>query len=199
MTAALAAFPTLTLADVEQLEQQTRANLSGAIDTLTRLREGHADALRGYDSWPAYLVACFGDLLAQLRFVKDDREQRRALVAHLVEQGKTVGEIQAFLGVARGTVANDRAALGLARPTGPRPKVARPWGQRWQVAAEHLRRRGDDGLTLVELASAMSITEGAASGLLSYLGPPDDRHPQRKGLAVRTERRRGGQRVHVHS
>jgi DNA-binding MarR family transcriptional regulator len=45
-------------------------------------------------------------------------------------------------------------------------------------------------VTLVELARALSVTEGSASGLLTYL--------RRKGLMERTEDRRRNQRVHVY-
>jgi DNA-binding IclR family transcriptional regulator len=44
-------------------------------------------------------------------------------------------------------------------------------------------------VTLVELARALSVTEGSASGLLSYL--------RRKGLVERGEERRRNQRVHT--
>jgi predicted transcriptional regulator len=70
----------------------------------------------------------------------------------------------------------------------PEPLPA-PSGKRYQQAAEYLRRAGDRGLTLVELAKVSGWTEGAASGVLSDV--------RRRGLAVRTEDRRAGQRVHL--
>jgi DNA-binding transcriptional ArsR family regulator len=65
-----------------------------------------------------------------------------------------------------------------------------PTGRLWERAAEVGRRRGARGVTLVELARALSVTEGSASGLLTYL--------RRKGLMERTEDRRRNQRVHVY-
>mgnify|MGYP002778960310 FL=1 len=86
----------------------------------------------------------------------------------------------------------DLAKLGRVVPLRPAVEpLPAPTGRLWEQAAEHLRRRGEQGLTLVELADVMGVSEGSASGLLSYLLSP------RKRLVVRLEVRRADQRVHV--
>lgn len=96
-----------------------------------------------------------------------------------------------LIGVSLGTVQGDRAKLGKVIPIGPR-RTAQPvrHGDRYRRAAA-LLAAAPDGLTLVELAATMGVTEGSASGLLSYLTAPS------RGLAVRVDDRRAGQRVHV--
>lgn len=197
MTAATALAPLLTPAEIEQLEAETRADLTSAIVNLTRLREADAHQVRGYATWHSYVLDRFGDLLRQLRL---PRPERLALVASMDDAGMTVTEIQERLGVARGTVQNDRAALGRVIPIGPRrkpePAPHPPAGKVYQQAAEWLRRAQlglidgiEHGLTLVELAELTGWTEGKSSGALTYL--------RDRGLAVRLEDRRAGQRVHV--
>jgi hypothetical protein len=81
-----------------------------------------------------------------------------------------------------------------AARTGARPVVEplpAPGGRVWQQAAEWLRRH-PEGLTLVELARVASWSEGKASGALTDL-------VRVRGLAVRTEERRAGMRVHRHA
>lgn len=196
---------TLSAAEVAEHEAATRSDLSGAVAHLTVLREGGAAALSGFDSWGAYVLDRFGDLLAELRLAVEDR---RAVVHVLREGGASQRAIGDRLGVSADTVSRDLLAAGDPAPElvlsgDGRMRPARtgraeaPAGRRWQQALEVARRRGARGVTLVELARALRITEGSASGLLTYLGPPSSRHPQRKGLLVRTEDRRAGQRVHV--
>lgn len=181
--------PTLTDAEIDRLEASTRADLHYAITGLATLRQADAHTRRGYEHWHEYVLAVFGDLLTQLRI---PREVRLTLVDSMDQAGMTVREIADKIGVATGTVQNDREALGKVIPMRRRrPKCPTPAGRKWEQAAEHLRRYGEQGLTLVELAKVMGISEGSASGLLSYLLSP------RKRLAVRTEQRRDGQRVHV--
>lgn len=183
---------------IEAMELQVRADLSRAVYALSGLREAKADVLAGFDSWGAYVVARFGDLLDQLRLAVEDR---RAVVFALREGGESQGSIARRLRVSPDTVLRDLAATGDPAPeritsadgsvraarTG---RVEAASGPLWQRAAEVAKRRGARGVTLVELARALSITEGSASGLLSYL--------RRKSLVERTEERRRNQRVHVY-
>lgn len=195
----------MTLAEVEEVEARVRADLSSAIAHLHLLRDAGAHTLAGFDSWGGYVVERFGDLLDRLRLAVEDR---RAVIHALRTDGDSQGSIARRLGISGDTVQRDLAVTGDPAPelitaadgsvrqarTG---RAEEPTGKLWQRAAEIARRRGDRGITLVELARALRITEGSASGLLTYLGPPDGRHPQHKGLVVRTEERRAGQRVHL--
>lgn len=196
----------LSAAEVAEHEQAVRSDLSGAIAHLAVLREGRADEAAGFGTWGEYLLARFGDLLAQLRLGREDRD---AAGLALRVKGATTRELREALGVSSWTVddmlkrhgdpAPERVtgADGASRPsrTGRGEEAAE--GPLWARALVVVVRRGRKGITLVELARALSITEGSASGLLTYLGPADRRHPQRKGAVVRTEERRNGQRVHV--
>lgn len=188
---------TLSAAEVAEHEAATRADLAGAVAHLTILREGRAWEVAGFPSWGGYVLTRFGDLLDQLRLAVEDR---RAVIHTLREGGESQRAIADRLRVSKDTVGRDLAATGDPAPdriTGAdgASRAARtgraeaPSGKLWQQAAEHLRRRGDRGVTLVELARVMRVTEGSASGLLTYV--------LRKGLAERTEERRAGQRVHV--
>lgn len=194
---AVAAARTISSAEVAELEAAVRADLAGAVAHLTMLREAGAHTLSGFDSWGAYVAERFGDLLAELRLALADR---RAVVHHLREEGASQASIARRLSVSEDTVSRDLLATGDPAPeritsadgsvraarTGRAEELS---GKLWQRAAEVARRRGAKGVTLVELARALSVTEGSASGLLSYL--------RRKGLVVRGEERRRNQRVHV--
>lgn len=184
----------LPLAEVDALEAATRANLSDAIGNLARLRELGAHILRGHDSWHGYVTDRFGDLIARLSWTGANKAERLAIVDSMTGDGLTVREIAERLGVSKSVIQNDRRDLRLVHDGEP---AEAPAGPLWEQAADVARRRGPRGVTLVELARALSITEGSASGLLTYLGPADPRHPQRKGLLGRTEERRKGQRVHL--
>jgi hypothetical protein len=196
----------VTPAELAEREAAVRADLAGAVAHLTFLREAGAHTLSGFDSWGAYVVDRFGDLLAELRLTVEDR---REVVHARRAEGRSQASIARELRVSEDTVARDLAVTGDPAPerivsADGSVRAARtgrqeaPAGRLWQRAAEVARRRGARGVTLVELARALSVTEGSASGLLTYLGPPDARHPQRKGLLVRTEDRRKEQRVHVY-
>ena len=187
----LHAVPDLPDADLDALEQAVDNGLATAIDALAALRRRNAHTDRGYGTWGEYLVARFGDALRRLRL---DREDHLAVVDYLArphgEDGKPtpVRQIADALGIAVNTVQGHREALGL-RVAKDRPEpLPAPSGKRYQQAAEYLRRAGDRGLTLVELAKVSGWTEGAASGVLTDV--------RRRGLAQRTEDRRAGQRVH---
>lgn len=195
----------LTAAEVAEHEAAARGDLAGAVAHLAVLREGGAAAVCGFDTWGAYVVARFGDLLAELRLAVADRQA----VAHTLRAaGASKAAVARRLRCSEDTVTRDLDAVGDPAPeritsadgsvrvarTG---RAAAPAGRLWERAAEVARRRGARGVTLVELARALRVTEGSASGLLTYLGPPSAGCPQRKGLLVRTEVRRAGQRVHT--
>jgi hypothetical protein len=196
----------VTPAELAEREAAVRADLAGAVAHLTFLREAGAHTLSGFGSWGAYVVDRFGDLLAELRLAVADR---REVVHARRAEGRSQASIARELRVSEDTVARDLAVTGDPAPeriisADGSVRVARtgrqeaPTGLLWEQAAKVARRRGTRGVTLVELAKALRITEGSASGLLSYLGAASERHPQRKGLLVRTEERRAGQRVHLH-
>jgi DNA-binding transcriptional ArsR family regulator len=187
----------VTTEELSRREAAVRADLAGAVTHLTFLREAGAHTLSGFDSWGAYVADRFGDLLGKLRLVVEDR---RAVVHALREEGASQASIARRLSVSEDTVSRDLLVTGDPAPeritsADGSVRVARtgravaPAGKLWEQAAEVARRRGAKGVTLVELARALSITEGSASGLLSYL--------RRKGLVERTEDRRRNQRVHV--
>jgi DNA-binding transcriptional ArsR family regulator len=187
----------VTSEELSRREAAVRADLAGAVTHLTFLREAGAHTLSGFDSWGAYVAERFGDLLAELRLAVEDRQ---AVTHALREAGESQASIARRLGVSGDTVSRDLLATGDPAPdritsADGSSRVARtgrqvaPAGKLWEQAAEVARRRGAKGVTLVELARALRITEGSASGLLSYL--------RRKGLVERTEERRAAQRVHL--
>jgi len=182
------------LATITRLECTVDTGLAAAIDALAALRSMGAHALRGYATHGEYLLARFGDALRRLRL---DRDDHLAVVDYLGrphgERGKPkpVRDIADLLGVSSSTAQNYRRELGLAPPVAPRPEPQpAPTGRVWQQTVEWLRRH-PGGLTLVELARVANWTEGKSSGALSDV--------VRRGLAVRLEDRRAGQRVHVLS
>lgn len=187
----------ITAAQVTQAEIWIRADLSTATARLEVLRDAGAHEVAGFDSWGGYVADRFGDLLDRLRLAVEDR---RAVIHALRENGDSQGSIARRLGISGDTVQRDLAITGDPAPdliTSADGSVRRartgrqeePTGKLWQRAAEVARRRGERGVTLVELARALRITEGSASGLLTYL--------RRKGLVARTEERRANQRVHL--
>lgn len=188
-----AALPDLGLDELEQLELTVDVGLGAALDALVELRRRAAHLTRGYGLWHEYVLARFGEALARLRLPEGER---LALVQSMStptaehRHGMPVRAQAERLGVSPGTVQTDKRALGLAPERRPRPQpLPAPSGKVYEQAAEHLRRAGDRGLTLVELARRSGWTEGKASGALTDV--------VRRGLAVRVEDRRAGQRVHV--
>lgn len=167
---------------ITRLEQAVCTDLAHAIDNLETLRGLNAHTARGFDTWHAYVVDRFGELLAQLKL---PRTERVALAASMAEAGMSVRAVAERLGVSVGTVHNYRAELGKVTHAGPRQPV--PVGRVYVKAITYLTR-AHDGLTLVELAKVSGWTEGSSSGVLTYL--------LRRGWAVRSEERRAGQRVH---
>lgn len=187
MTAALAPAA-ITAEDARVLTDAIRADLASAVGKFQQAIADGVPAALGYNSPWAWAEQELGDLLRQLKL---PRGARLALVESM--GGMSVRQIADRLGVSVGTVQSDRVKLGKVIPLGPRRPAShptsQPWGSRWLRAAELICAEGDRGLTLVELAAAMGVTEGSASGLLTYV--------VRKHLAVRTETRRAGQRVHI--
>lgn len=195
MTAALSLVePLPELHEIERLEAAVDAGLAAALDSLTALRERQAHTARGFALWHEYVLARFGDALAALRLPDGER---LALVESMCTKtadhprGLPVREQSRLLGVAVGTIQNDRRDLGLVKVGAPRVKpepLPAPTGKVYEQAAEWLRRH-PEGLTLDELGRLTGWREGKVSGALSYL--------QDRGLAVRLEDRRAGQRVHL--
>jgi hypothetical protein len=194
VTAVLSLVPAPTeLAELDHLEQAVDSGLAAAIDALAELRARDAHLARGHDTWGGYLVARFGDALRRLRL---DRTDHLAVVDYLArphgDRGKAmpVRQIAEVLAVSSGTAQTYRRELGLApaAPSKPTPQPA-PTGRVFEQAAAWLGR-AERGLTLIELAKVAGWSEGKASGALSFLTAPA------RGLAVRTDDRRLGQRVH---
>lgn len=199
----------LTLPEIDAEVQAIRAELRRPLERLALLREAgaHLTAFGPGTSWHDACMRWFGDLSdLRLTGTRAAITEREHLVWSMREAGDSSRVIRDRLGVGASAVADALAKWdpapekvtgqdGVERParTGqPEPVTPEPL---WQRAAAVARRR-PDGVTLVELAHALRITEGSASGLLTYLGPPSPKHPQRKGLLRRTEERRANQRVH---
>lgn len=183
--------------------------LDGLRGLLGVLAEGHGAEVHlalGFDSFHAWAEYVVGDLAAlRLTSVPEAIGVRQALVRSLRADGAAQAAIVRRLGVSAGTVRNDlrdddpaperivgadgrsRQARTAVAPSAPLPA---PAGRVWQQAAEWLRRH-PAGLTLVELARVAGWTEGKASGALSDV--------RRRGMAVRVDDRRLGQRVHLHA
>lgn len=170
------------------------ANL--ALEELAAAREARDDVTLGFPTWHEFVAWLIGGDLRNLRLHNQPQAlaERKALAQSMREAGMTYRPIADALGVSLGSVRND---LGVARPkVEPVAPLPAPTGPVWAQALEWLRRH-PEGLTYVELARVAGWTEGKASGALAYLGPATAKHPQRKGLAVRTEQWRGGIRVHI--
>jgi hypothetical protein len=199
----------LTPAEIDAEVSAIRAELRRPLERLAFLREAgaHLTAFGPGTSWHEACMRWFGDL-ADLRLTgtRAAIEEREHLIWSMREAGDSSRVIRDRLGVGAQAVADALAkrdpapekvtgADGVQRPA--RTGAAEPAAPEplWQRALTVARRR-PDGVTLVELAQALRITEGSASGLLSYLGPATARHPHRKGLLTRTEERRDRQRVH---
>lgn len=198
----------ITREEVEQRVAAIREALAFSLRGLAELRQADAHLVAGFDSWHEACAAWFGDLRSlRLTGSPEAVAEREALIRSMREQGTPTRAIRERLGVSSYAV---QEALRTADPapevlvgadgrqraarTGQRPAVEplpAPAGRVWQQAAEWLRRH-PEGLTLVELSRVAGWTEGKASGALSDL-------VRVRGLAVRTEERRGGMRVHRHA
>lgn len=200
----------MTLAEIDAEVSAIRAELVRPLQRLARLREAgaHLTAFGPSITWHEAVERWLGDLQSlRLTGSPEAVAEREALVRSMREQGTPTRAIRERLGVSayavqealRGADPAPEVLVGAdgrqrAARTGARPVVEAlpaPAGRVWQQAAEWLRRH-PDGLTLVELSRVAAWTEGKASGALSDL-------VRVRGLAVRTEERRGGMRVHRHA
>jgi hypothetical protein len=200
---AVTAARPLTLPEIDAEVALIRAELRRPLERLAFLREAgaHLTAFGPGTSWHEACLRWFGDL-ADLRLTGTAAAitEREHLIWSMREAGDSSRVIRDRLGVGAQAVAAALAkrdpapgmvtgADGVQRPaqTGRRaPEV--PQGPKWRRAAL-LLRAADGGHTITSLAKAGGWSEGSASGLLSDL--------RRRGLAVRTEERRGTERVHL--
>lgn len=200
---AVSAARALTLPEIDAEVSAIRAELRRPLERLSFLREAgaHLTAFGPGTSWHEACLRWFGDL-ADLRLTGTPAAitEREHLIWSMREAGDSSRLIRDRLGVGAQAVAAALAkrdpapekvtgADGVQRPaqTGRRPAEV-PAGPKWLRAAR-LLRAAEGGHTLASLARAGGWSEGSASGLLSDL--------TRRGLAVRTEERRDGMRVHL--
>jgi hypothetical protein len=199
----------MTLAEIDAEVSAIRVELVSPLHRLARLRAAgaHLTAFGPSITWHEAVERWLGDLQSlRLTGSPEAVAEREALIRSMREQGTPTRAIRERLGVSayavqealRGADPAPEVLVGAdgrqrAAPTGARPVVEvlpAPAGKVWQQAAEWLRR-SPEGLSLVELARVAGWTEGKASGALSDV--------RRRGMAVRTEERRDGQRVHRHA
>lgn len=201
--AAITVARPMTLAEIDAEVQAIRVELRRPLQRLAMLREAgaHLTAFGEGTAWHDAVEWWLGDLAAlRLSGSPEAVAEREALIWSLREGGEPTRSIRERLGVSSYAVnealrkrdpAPDQITSADGRTmqsrTGRVVPLPAPAGRKWQQAAE-LLRRAEDGHTLVSLARAGEWSEGSASGLLSDL--------LRRGLAVRTEERRDGMRVH---
>jgi hypothetical protein len=200
----------ITRAEVDERVSAIREALAFSLRGLAELREAdaHVVAFGSEVSWHEACERWFGDLRSlRLSGSPEAVAEREALVRSIRATGASTRTIRDRLGVSSYAVsealrevdpaperiegADGRTRSSRTGRQQPAEVLPAPVGRVWQVAAEYLRRN-PAGLTLVELARVAGWTEGKASGALSDL-------VRVRGLAVRTEDRRDGQRVHVHA
>lgn len=194
----------LTLDEIEAEVAAIRSELVSPLLRLGRLRAAgaHLTAFGPSITWHEAVERWLGDLGSlRLQGSPEAIAERDALVRSMRAAGATTRVVRERLGISayavQQAIAQDdpaperitgadgasRSSRGTRREMLPAPE-----GRVWEQAAEWLRRH-PGGLTLVELARVAGWTEGKASGALSDV--------RRRGLAVRTEERRDGQRVHL--
>ncbi|MDP5182191.1 hypothetical protein QOZ88_06040 [Blastococcus sp. BMG 814] len=200
MTAALRQEPAmaavLTDQEITELEDGVSAGLAAAIGNLTRLREGQAHRLRGFDTWHAYVLDRFGKLLRQLHLPVDERQ---ALVDSMDRAGMSVRETAAELAVSKSTVQNDRQELAKVHRLDDRraqadasPAAASDGTADEQPAPAPSSvdlvvgavARARDGYTVHEAAKRLRWRQGQASCALS--------RAEKRGRLQRTGRFRDG-------
>lgn len=197
----------MTLAEIDAEVAAIRSELVRPLQRLARLRAAGAHLTAGFVSWHEAVEVWLGDLQSlRLTGSAEAVAEREELVWSMRAAGEATRAIRERLGVSSyavnealrkrdpapevltGADGRQRSArTGRAEVAEPLPA---PAGRVWQQAAEWLRR-SPEGLTLVELARVAGWTEGKASGALSDV--------RRRGMAVRVEERRDGQRVHLHA
>lgn len=206
--AAIATARPMTREEVDRRVASIRDALAFSLRGLAELRGADAHLIAGFGSWHEACEVWFGDLRSlRLTGSPEAVAEREALVRSMRDAAMPTRAIRERLGVSSYAVQQalregdpaPEVLIGAdgrqrAARTGARPVVEplpAPAGRVWQQAAEWLRRH-PEGLTLVELARVAGWSEGKASGALSDL-------VRVRGLAVRTEDRRGGMRVHRHA
>jgi hypothetical protein len=196
----------LTDEEIAELEDGVVAGLATAIGNLTVLREAGAHTRRGFDTWHAYVLDRFGDLLRHLDLPVPER---RALVASMHEDGKNVREIAEKLAVTKSTAHRDLQALAEVvqlddhRPTeqpdaaaqDAAQDVGQGSGQPVAPAPSSvdlvvtLVARARDGYTVHEAARRLRWRQGQTSCALS--------RAEKRGRLVRTGRFRDGCAVYT--
>jgi hypothetical protein len=196
--------PPMSLAQIEEEVAAIRAELVSPLRRLARLREAgaHLTAFGPSVSWHEAVERWLGDLGSlRLQGSPEAIVERDALVYSLRAAGATTRAVRERLGISSYAVQQALAghdpaperivgADGASRSSRGQRREAlpAPTGRVWQQAREWLLRH-PQGLTLVELARVAGWTEGKASGALSDC--------RRRGVALRVEERRDGQRVHL--
>lgn len=182
---------TLTPAEIERLELETRGNLITATTTLRALREGGAH--RAADmTWPAYVLDRFGDVLRDLRIATEDR---RALAHHMRgsvrerRPGESLARIADRLGVSKSQVRNDVRATDTgdypAKTAGTdgrvKPAVGAPRGEAFVPTGRVFRTdrlvalveaSGPTGRTALSLEEETGWRHGSVSAALHRLADP---------------------------
>jgi IclR helix-turn-helix domain len=199
---AAAPVASMTLAEIDAEVQAIRVELVRPLQRLARLRAAgaHLTAFGPDTAWHDAVAWWLGDLTAlRLSGSPEAVAEREALIWSLREGGAATRAIRERLGVSSGVVsealrrwdpAPDQITSADGRTMRSRTGRAEPQtpaGRKWQQA-DRLLRAAPEGLTIASLARAGGWSEGSASGLLSDL--------LRRGLAVRSEERRDGMRVH---
>lgn len=199
---AIAAARPMSQAEIDAEVAAIREELVRPLQRLALLREAgaHLTAFGPETRWHEACARWFGDLSdLRLTGTKAAIAEREALIWSMREAGDSSRAIRDALGVGASVVADALAKRdpaperitstdGRTMPsrTGRR-EPEKLTGRKWERAAL-LLRQAPDGLTIASLAKAGGWSEGSASGLLTDL--------LRRGLAVRSEERRDGMRVH---
>ncbi len=198
---AIAAARPMSQAEIDAEVAAIREELVRPLQRLALLREAgaHLTAFGPDTLWHEACRRWFGDL-ADLRLTgtRAAIAEREALIWSMREAGENTRAIRDALGVGSSAVADALAkhdpapdrivgADGVSRPARTGRREEPQAGPKWQRALL-LLRQAQDGHTLASLAKAGGWSEGSASGLLSDL--------LRRGVAVRSEDRRNGMRVH---
>jgi hypothetical protein len=147
---------------------------------LVELFHGRAHEALGFESWPAYTAAEFGDLRG-IRIEVPDRVQLVVgLTRPLAEggQGMSRRRVADHLGVSVGTVQHDLEVAGVvdlaerrARRATDTPPAAEPppATSKRDRAVQLAGEQGARGLTALELAEVTGWTGGSATGTMSDL------------------------------
>lgn len=166
----------LTRRKAQQLTDQIRQDLTGAVIGLQLAREGHAHLALGYEHWHDYCISEFGDI-KELRLPV---AERRALVASMCDAGLSVRDIRNRIGFSVGTIQGDRQALGYAQQPveiAPEPEPE-PIGHlpKTEQIVVLIAREDSKGLTCREIELITGWHHGVSSGPLSRSARPGRVH-----------------------